>query len=135
VTTVLCDGPDPLPSFNLRWNNHRILQVAELYRASDVKIYGRGNRVNRVTFETVRTNDADGVDFISGLDATAFFADHVEALPDSGVVQLVMSDGVREVNRWFATGGVESVDLVRQRGVSLYLAYTLVCGKVLTAAP
>lgn len=126
---VLVDSPEPLPSFNLRFNNRRVLDIRELFQAEWVKVYGRLNKRNTFSFSTVRKTDDEGDEFGGEAAALAWLIDASNAVPDAGVVTLAIDDGEETVTRTFETGGVESIELVKRVGISLWLTYTIVAGK------
>ncbi len=133
---VLCDSPDPIPVFNFRINNQRVLQVSKSYLADHQRVRGRGNKLNRITFEVpARDVDDDGAGFGNMAEGLGWAIDHVDAVPDAGLLTVVISDGGAEVTRYFDNAGVESAELTNFRGARMSMAYVIMAGEKSSEAP
>jgi hypothetical protein len=132
---TLCDSPDPLPSSNLTINNRRVLQIQDFFRARYVKIFSRGNKVNRVSFDVVRDKDFNGKGFSGLLTAVAFAFDMGEAVPEIGLVEFFIRDGNATLTRWMDGGAIESVETFKIKGPTLWQRFTVIGGQFLTKNP
>ena len=128
VRAVLCDSPDPVPQANLRVNGQRVLQVVDLARAEWVTVRGRGNRRTLVSFETTELYDSEWEASVAILDRDA-------EVPETGLVEIVITDGGRTVKRWMNGGGVESVQMLGRKGATVRWGYQLIGGEMLKAKP
>lgn len=128
-TAELVDSPDPLPSYNFTLNGQRVLQVVDLFRASSIRVYGRGNRRVSISFEVTRHHD-------SILDAVEFIIDHEADVPEEGtaVFDFTDDDG-GSMSRWMEYCGVESVQCVQHIGTTTRWAYSLIGSTLLKSNP
>ena len=128
VVAELCDSPDPVPRHNLRVNGQRVLQVVDLARAEYVTVYGRGNRRTTISFQVTRQHRSEW-------EATEAVLDHDAEIPETGLLELVITDNGRTIKRWLANAGVESVQMVGQIGATTQWAYSIIGGEVLKRKP
>ena len=67
--------------------------------------------------------------------ATQAVLDHDGEVPETGLVELLITDGGRTLKRWLANAGVESVQMVGQIGTTTRWAYSIVGGEILKVKP
>jgi hypothetical protein len=105
-------------------NGRRVIQVAEPLRASDVLVFGRGNRRKEIKFRILKA--------FSG-NAAAFAAAHAQddAIPDQANLILTLDDGVDIAIVTFQNAGWESVGMPGEReinGISVVTEYSVIAG-------
>jgi hypothetical protein len=121
VTPVFLCGEDEteMPA-GLRLNGKRVLQVSEKYRKVDVAVFDRKNLRNTFTFQVKRRP------FASLALAESFILLHEATLPNAGLITFYVGEG----SEFYMRGGIDSVDLVEQMGVSTVWSYTLIGGRI-----
>lgn len=101
-TFVLAQSPDPIPMTNLKVNGSRLIQKADLFRATAGSSYDRGNRRTEVTFETTRL-------FADQQTAETFLLQHETMFPGTGLVNFTSGSGSGTFNCYLIAAVVETV--------------------------
>ncbi len=112
----------------LRFRVERTLQIAEVFRASKVEIFPRGNTKTTVTFEVART-------FHDQATADLYALQHETLVPQTGVIMFTSfaTNGRRTV-RYLNPGYVLSHELISMIGITTRHQYQIV-GPAVTSAP
>jgi len=127
----LCDGTRAggVGVTRLRFKVDRKIQVQDIFRASEVSTFDRGNRKTTVTFEITRT-------FADQEAADVFVLTLEDSLPNAGTVIFTayLPNG-QKVVRYLGSGKIESHELVEQLGVTTRHQYTIVGGTIQQTIP
>jgi hypothetical protein len=115
---VLVDSPDDAPISAESLTDERSIQIAEIVRADDVQLYGRGNRRTTLEFQTSRQH-------ASLSDAIAYAYEHPAEVPVEGLVEIIITDGAT-VRTYSGQGVIPAVQLVRRRGTTTTWRYRVI---------
>lgn len=134
---VICDGPDPLPTYNVRINGAPVLQISQPCRAGSIQVFDRKLRRVNISFTVKRTRGSTGA-FSGPAEALAHALDQCaseSACPHFGLIRLELSDGVSSLVRFLDRAGLEAIDLEKQTGVALTMGYQIIGGTLLKTLP
>jgi len=113
---------------DLQINGRRIIQIAQLLRADEIKMFDRKNHQTTVSFSVSRLH--------SSVQASeCFILEHSTGLPGQGLVTFVATDdNGRDVERHLQAACIE-IDESRYIGRSTHHTYTVIGGKMLKQKP
>lgn len=134
-TRLLCDSSLDLAEHNIRLNNRRLLDVADLFRAEYAKVFWRGNRRNLLSFDVTRAKDFDDKPFRDAYEAMSFALDQEAELDGVGLVRFELKSRFRSVIRWLDNAAIEVTDLNQVIGLAHKYTYTINCGAILKNRP
>jgi hypothetical protein len=130
-TYALCDGTREggVATSKLRITVDRKIQVQDIFRATEVETFDRGNRKTEVGFDVSYT-------FPDLATAELFALSQEENIPATGIVTftLVNVNGQKQY-RYLPDGKVTQHKLTEQMGVTMTYTYTLVGGIIQQAKP
>lgn len=133
---VLCDAPDPIPTFGISLNHARVNDIQELFQAAYAVGFDRGNRRNTLSFQTTRGRDASGTAFTSPAAAMQFALLLPSQLPAEAIAKIEMGDGpTAEFTVFMLNTLTERADLAKVNGVSLGFVFTLNGGEIVANLP
>ena len=130
-TYALCDGTRAggVGVTRLRFRVDRKIQVQEVFRASEVVTFDRGNRKTTVSFEVIQT-------FPDQESADVFVLTQEDNIPATGVVTFSATrPNGQKVVRYLAGGKLERHELIEQIGITTRYQYTIVGGTIQAALP
>lgn len=134
-TRLLCDSSLTLAEHNVRLNNRRLFDLADLFRADYARIFWRGNRRNVLSFTVTRTEGFDGRPFRDPEEAMAFALDQEAELAGVGLVRFELRNASRLLVRWLDDAAIEVTDLAEVIGLAHRYTYTINCGAILKQRP
>lgn len=127
---VLCDSPDPLPTFNIALNGQGILDRQDLFGAAYGGLKNLGGWRNTLSFRCTRVIDGNGTVFANSLKALRFAFQHQSDVKNISLAKFVLSDG-GETDTWYLKNAqVERVEMPKVVNSMLQYGYTITGGEL-----
>lgn len=114
-------------TMNLRLNGRILAQEAEGLRAEEIEVYNRKNRRTVMSFGRAYLFDDIA-------DADVFMLEHATTVLTRGLVIFIAKSPAKEVERYLKNAVCRAFD-ARQIGVTVFIDYEIVGGKILTERP
>lgn len=136
---ILCLSTRSVAEHNVRLNNRSLSELAEPYQSDFTRNFDRSNDRNVFSFDCDRSDDFDGAPFVDAEAAAQFAFLHLgggkdTAIHGTGVLNLVLTGKVTQVNIQLANVVKQSVDWAEWSGTLIKLSYVFTCGLISTQA-